>query len=228
VIAELKKDGQVERGWLGVQIQPMTPELAQGFGLDEAKGALVAGVEDKGPAARAGLAAGDVVLAWDGKPVERARDLAQLVAATPVGRSVDVKLWRAGKQQTVTVETGKMAQPLAANPAGQGDRGNAAAKVVAGTGLAVADPTAENRARFGLDKSVEGAIVATVEPDGPAGRSGIRPGDVITRVGDVEVDDATAVVAAVDQARKQGRGAVVMMVARGDNERFVALKLAKA
>jgi serine protease Do len=229
VIAALKKDGKVERGWLGVQMQPLTPELAQGFGLEKASGALIAGVEARSPAARAGLTAGDIITAWNGKAVESSRELARMVADTKPGAMVDVGVWRAGRERTVSVKTGEMAERTAAGPRPAQNAGGAAENgAVPGTGLAVTDATPAVRARYGLAGDTDGAVVIRVEPDGPAARTGIRPGDVITRVGDKKVDDAAGVAAAVAKAREEGRGAVVMMIERGDNERFVALKLDKA
>jgi serine protease Do len=228
VIAALRSDGRVERGWLGVQIQPVTPELAEGFGLGKPRGALVATVEENGPAARGGLKPGDVVLAWGGTEVAQSRDLARLVAATPAGQKVHVKLWRSGKETSALVMTGQM-KDQTAEASNQEDRDvPAGSHVVPGTGLAVTDLTVPRRERLGVPDDVTGAVVAGVEPGSPAERSGIRPGDVIRRVGDTPVASADALVSAVAKERNGGRTAVAMMVVRGNDERFVALRFARA
>jgi serine protease Do len=228
VVAALRNDGKVERGWLGVQIQPVTPELADGFGLGKARGALVSGVEENGPAARAGLKSGDIVLSWGGTEVATSRDLARLVASTPAGRKVEVKLWRSGKERSVSVETGRMKEQLAATPNQEDRNAPTGSLVVAGTGLAVTDLTAQRRERLGVPESVTGALIAGIEPGSPAERSGLRPGDVIRRVGDTSVATAEALIAAVAKERDEGRAAVAMMIVRGNDERFVALRFAKA
>ena len=106
IVDDLRDDGKVERGWLGVRIQPVTPDMAEGFGLEEPQGALVAAVEPGSPAAEAGIKAGDVVLEWDGTAVERVKDLSQLVARTAVDKPAEVRIWRDRAAQTLTVVTG--------------------------------------------------------------------------------------------------------------------------
>ncbi len=220
VIADLRADGKIERGWLGVQIQPVTPDMAEGLGLPAAAGALVASVLADGPAGKAGVAQGDVITKWDGKTVERLRDLPRLVADTPIGKSVTVETIRAGKTRNVTVKTGRMPHPqkvaAAAAPSG----------AVAGTGIAVADLDTASRSRFGLDGKVTGAVVSRIEPGSPAAAKGLRRGDVIQRVATMEIRSAADVVDAIAKARKDGRKTVTLLIDRKGEDRFVAIRFA--
>ena len=228
VIAELREKGQVERGWLGVRIQPVTPELAEGLGLEEPHGALIASVEPGGPADRAGLRAGDVITAWDGKTVERFKDLPRLVALTPAGRETEVTLWRDETETTHSVVTGTMPQDdriAARDPA---PRAPDSGTIVPGTGLKLATLTPELRERFGIRGDIEGVVVLAVADYSAAADQGIRPGDVIGSIALEPVATATEAAARVEALRADGQAVVMLMVQRGGNESFFALRLADA
>ncbi|WP_029009809.1 DegQ family serine endoprotease [Azospirillum halopraeferens] len=223
VIAQLKESGRVERGWLGVRIQEVTPELGQALGLGEARGALLADVTADSPAARAGLRQGDVVLRFDGKPVGEVRDLSRAVAEARPDSTAEVVVSRDGREQALSVRVGAMPgeERVAAAPDGSGD---AATDTVKGLRLAALDRNA--RAGLGLDDGVTGVVVAGLE-DG-AGETTLRPGDVIVRVGDRSVATPADVASTVAEAEKAGRKAVLLLINRRGTESFVALRLSQA
>ena len=225
VIADLRVHGAVERGWLGVQIQPVTQDIAEGLGLAAATGALVASVIAEGPARKAGIAQGDVITKWDGKTVARMRDLPRLVAATGIGETVEVEVMRNGKAKTLSLEAGRMPSPPKMAAA---RTGREAAGTLAGTGIVVADLDAPMRARYGLDGNLEGAVVSHVAPASPAAAVGIRRGDVIQRVATTEIRSAGDAVGAVAKARQDGRRAVTLLIEREGRDRFVAIRFADA
>ena len=224
VIAALKADGKIERGWLGVQIQPVTPDIAESLGMKDAQGALVASVVETGPARDAGLKQGDIITKWDGTAVEKFRDLPRLVAGTKAGKAVELAILREGKAMTLSVTTGLMpvAQKVASLPAKPAKSG------LAGTGITVADIDPAARSRFGLDEAAKGALVRDVENDSPAWARGIRAGDVIERVTYTPVKSAAEAVTAVEQVRKDGRKAVLLTIDRKGEDRIVAIRFADA
>ena len=229
VIADLREDGKVERGWLGVRIQPVTPDIAEGFGLDKSQGALIASVEPDGPAAAAGLEPGDVVLSWDGRTVERFKDLSRLVALTPAGEATEVTVWRDRQAQSFQVVTGSLPQQHAARATIEPEVKPAVGRVtVPGTGLTLANLTPELRARYGVADQVEGVVVIEVADFSPAAEQGIRAGDVIASVALRPVASASEAAAQVAALRESGTEVVTLMVRRQGNESFFALRLADA
>ena len=229
VLADLREDGKVERGWLGVRIQPVTPELAEGLNLDRPRGALIAAVEPGGPADKAGLEPGDVVLSWGDEAIERLKDLPRLVALTPNGERTAVTVWRKDREEAYTVVTGRLPEEeerVAALPAEP--RAPAGVIEVPGTGLAVATLTDELRERFGIGQSVEGVVVVAVADYSAAAEQGIRPGDVIGSIALEPVATAGEAAARVEAVREDGEGVVTVMVYRGGIESFFALRLADA
>lgn len=219
-VQQIIEDGHVTRGWLGVQIQPVTEEIQASLGLEEARGALVSDVSKDSPAAESGLEVTDVILAFDGKQIADTRELVRLVAKTQPDRNVPVSIWREGKERTLEVKIGTLKDPeqeiLASNqPASETGK----------LGLKLAPLDKPSRDRLKLDESIEGALVTGVAPDSPAARQGIRPGDVIMRIGQSRVDSPRALSDAVESAGKNGDESVLALVRRGDSQRFVALKL---
>jgi len=225
VIAALKEDGTIERGWLGVQIQEVTPDIAAGFKLDAPRGALVASVEPGGPAARAGLRPGDIVTEWNGRQVEALKDLPRLVADTPVESGVTVGLWRDGKALSLEVMTGRMPSRQAAVAPQQGESGAASELALTGTGITLADLDDALRARLGLDAQTEGVLVAAVEPGSLAAEQGIRAGDLVTSVALEPVSDTREAMERFRHLREEGDAVVTLGIRRGAFERFVALRL---
>jgi len=215
VVAELRDHGKVDRGWLGVSIQPVTPEIAESMSLGVAKGALISGVMTDGPAAKAGFRQGDVVLAFDGKPIADARELSRVVAATRAGKDVKVDIRRGGKDQVITVSVGKMKDDDKTASAG-GDE-SSPDKVA---GLTLAPLNDQARKRLGVGDDVRGVVVTDVD-----GRSPLRSGDVIVKIDDESVGSPAEVTAKIRNAERSERKAVLLLINRGGNESFVALKL---
>lgn len=223
VIAELREHGHIERGWLGVRIQEVTPELAQAMGLEHPEGALVADVDAAGPA-NGKLKAGDVILAFNGQPVAKLRDLPRLVAAAPVDREAKLEVWRDNHRQTVAIEIGRLGsdEQLAAND----NTGPADASELLGLKLARLDPQA--RAAFGIEADVDGVVVLDVDADSTAADEGLRPGDVIRQVGQTEVRTPAEIDRLVGEAREKNAKSVLMLINRAGDDLFLAMNIAKA
>jgi serine protease Do len=230
IIATLREKGTIDRGWLGVQIQGVTPDMAGALGLDKAEGAIVSAVVPDSPAAKAGLQRGDVILAFDGKPVDRLHDLPRLVAAATIGGKADVTLWRDHAQQTVTVQVAKLTdEAVAANDTGNGnDNGQSAPEsdTVDTLGLSLASLTPDLRQQFGIDDSVDGVVVTSVADGGPAAKRGLQPGDVIEQVGSAPVATPEQVAKLAKAAQADRRNAVLLLVNRQGDELFVAVDVA--
>jgi serine protease Do len=217
VVAQLIEKGSVERGWLGVVIQPVDEDIAQALGLKEARGALVNSVQTGSPAERAGIKPGDVVVQFNGRDIAEPRDLARVVADAGPGRKAEVTLVRDGKTQVVEVELGTMpASEAAAAP-------SETAPAKARLGIAVRPLAPEDREQLGLGPDVSGVLVASVEADSPAAEKGIRPGDIITAIDGRTVTSAEDLREAVEAAVSAGKKAVLLRIVRENQPRFVAV-----
>ncbi len=223
VIAALREHGEVSRGWLGVQIQNVTPEIADAVGLGEPKGAIVSDVLPDSPAAKAGIRRGDIITAFDGKPIAELRDLPRLVAAAPIGGKAGVTVWRDHAEQTVSVEIAKLRDEVAANDKTQAEPG---VQPVESLGLTLAGLTPDLRQQLGIPDNIDGVVVMAVEDRSPAAEQGMRPGDVIRQVGSESVTRPQQVASLAQAARAENRQALLLLVNRGGNELFVALKVA--
>ena len=222
IISELKNSGTVARGWLGVEIQPVTESIAESLGLEGARGALVANVVTDSPASRSGFKVGDVILNMDGEPLDEFKDLPKRVAAARAGSESVFDVYRDGGKHTVEVEIGSM--PGEEDKLAHVDR-DATAKA-AELGLRLASLTSENRERFKVAKGSSGVLVAGVERNSPASKAGIRPGSVINMVGQKPVESPDDVVERVRLAAEQKQSAVLLRVEYRGQNRFVAVKLA--
>jgi serine protease Do len=213
IVPQLKDKGHVIRGWLGVMIQKVTPDIAESLGLDDTKGALVADVVKDGPAEASGLKQGDVIVEFDGKPVVDSAELPLLVARTGVGKSVRLKVIRDKGAQEFSVKIGELKDEDVAAASGSSSED---------LGLAVQTLTPELGENLGLDKALKGVVVTQVEPGGPAAEAGLRRGDVILEVNRKPVKNAAAYQKAVHET---GKGkSLLFLVRRGDNTIFLALK----
>lgn len=229
IITDLQKYGKTRRGWLGVRIQSVSDDLAENLGLKDQHGALVAQVSPGGPAAKAGIKPGDVITRFDGKDVSEMRRLPRIVAETAINKSVDVDLWRDGKQVALKATVGELSddddnqQPQAAEkPAPKQENGQVNVGVL---GLSVSPITQALRDRFDLPADVKGVIVTDLNPNGPAAEKGIRQGDVIAEVSREPVKTPTEFQAKIDAARKDGRKTVLLLVQGDAGLRWVALRL---
>ncbi len=232
VIESLKEDGRVKRGWLGVRIQTVTDEIAESMGLDEASGALVASVTSGGPAEQAQIEPGDVVLEFDGKKIDRMRGLPRIVAETPIGKEVDVLIWRRGEEQTVQVELGELPEDdqLAALSQEEGDGfgdGASGASSIDPLGVTVATITDEMRERFEIPGEAKGVVITEVAEGSTASDENLRPGDVIVEVGQEEVNSPPEVAAKVSEALDSDKKSVLVLIDRGGDLRFVALRFSE-
>ena len=226
VVAQLESHGRVARGYLGVQIQNMTPEIAASLGAHESKGAIVASIVGGGPASKAGIQPGDVVLAINGKSVEDARDLTRRVAALPAGIKAAFTVARAGTQKTITATIGARQEERVASLEGPAKNSSALATTGEAMGLGLTSVTAEVRRNYNLDDHVNGVLVTRVDPDSDAADKGIQPGDVVISVGNKSVHTPQDIKAQIAGAQASGRKSVLMLVDGNNGQRFVALKIA--
>jgi serine protease Do len=212
VAPQLQEKGHVTRGWFGVSIQEMTPELAKSFGLKDNKGALVAQVLPGSPAEKAEIEQGDVIVEFDGKAISESKDLPQIVASTPVGKSVNVKLLRNGKTLDRSVKVSEMTENNVAVT------NNAPAHKT--LGITVQNLTPEMARSLRL-KTDTGVVVTGVEPGSPAANAGIQTGDVIREVNRKTVKDVNDLRQTVEQAKDQNN--ILLLVQRGQNNLFAAV-----
>lgn len=229
VIESLKADGRVKRGWLGVRIQAVTEEIAESLGLDDSVGALVASVTPAGPAEQAQIQPGDVILEFDHKPIDRMRGLPRIVAETPIGKEVDVVVWRRGERTTFGVTLGELPEEeeLAALTE-EGAEVPATSAAIDALGVTVATITEELRARFELPEGAQGVVIVEVAEGSAAAKESLRPGDVIVEVGQEEVSSPPEVAAKVGQAQQDAKKSVLLLIDRSGDLRFVALRFAPA
>ena len=228
VVDQLREYGHARRGWLGVRIQQVTPDIAESLGLHEPGGAMVAGVNDGGPADQAKLRNGDIILKLNGQDVKEMRNLPRMVAETPIGQEVPVTLWRDGKQVTVQAKVGELPddqQLAAATPGPSGKGGQTNQTEIAGLGLQVAPITPDTKDKFQLNDDQKGVVITDVAPNGPAADRGLKPGDVIVEVQQEPVSTPDEVQQRVDSVRKQSRRSVLMLIQGQDGLRWVPLGL---
>ena len=219
VIAQLKEHGKVTRGWIGVQIQTVTPDIADSLGLKKAEGALVAEPQANSPAAKAGIKAGDVITQVDGNPVKDSRDLAKRIGSMAPGTKVNLTLLHSGEEKSLSLTLGQLPNQKEANNSSEdNNNGNASAAIdKLGLTLAPADRVQ------GAGK--RGVVVTGVDSSGVAAEHGFSTGDVILEVGGKEVSTPGDVRNAIGAARHEGRKNVLVRVKSGDNTRFVALPI---
>ncbi|CAA9252108.1 MAG: HtrA protease/chaperone protein [uncultured Acetobacteraceae bacterium] len=224
IVAQLQDGGKVRRGWLGVNIQNLTDEIAESLGLPNgSRGALVARVQEDGPAAKGGVRNGDVVLRFNNQDVREMRNLPRIVAETPVGREVPVVVWRDGKEQTVQVTVGELPaepQQAAATPGPQ-----QRPTELSGLGLRVAPLSSETRERFSLKSDQRGVVIVEVAPNSPAAERELRPGDVVVEVQQERVNSPEELQRRLAQLRQQNRATVLLLVESQQGQRFVPLRL---
>ncbi|MEX6505603.1 Do family serine endopeptidase [Jiella sp. M17.18] len=218
VIQSLKQNGSVERGWLGVQIAPVTSDIAEAVGLSEAKGAIVTLPDNETPASKAGIETGDVITAVNGDTVADPRELARKVADYRPGTTVDVTVWRNNQAKQIKVTLGNLSKL------------DEAASVTSdkGTGAPVS-PSSLSGYGITVTPSDDGAgvVITDVDPDSAAADKGMRPGDTIVAVNGKSVASQDDVRQALNAASKAGRKAALFQLKNGDQNRFVALPVAK-
>jgi serine protease Do len=218
VVGQLREHGRVERGWLGVQMQALTPSLAKAVGRPDTKGVIIDAIETNSPAARAQLQQGDIITAFDGSPVTSPEELALAVANAKDGAPAKLTVWRDAREQTVDVVVGRQ-QVAEAAPA-RGESSNTAP-----LGMTLTRLTPELRDRLGLGADAKGVLVAKVAPGGLADESGVRSGDVILRAGNETVTTPSAASTALDAAEREKKAAIPLLVMRNGTTYYIALQL---
>ena len=217
ILDQLRTSGKVTRGWLGVAIQQMTPELAKSFGLDKEHGALVTEVTKNSPAEKAGLQRGDVILSFDGHEIKDMRDLPRLVAATPVNQTVKMQILRDGKTRDIRLVVGKMADegPAKVEKTAEGSTWEK-------FGLVLREIDGGTAQQYGLEPGV-GLVITDVNQDGPAADAGLHSGDIVLEANGKPTNDLNSFQAATEGAAKAG--VLRLLIKRQDNLLYVALKL---
>ena len=217
VLVMLKEKGKVTRGWIGVSIQEVTPEIAKSFGLGEAKGALISSVMEGDPAEKGGIEAGDIIVEFDGKDIEDVNDLPRIVAGTTPCKKAKVKVVRNGKNKTLFVTLGEKKDPSSGDDRG-GENGEDQKKL----GLTVQEITPEIAERLGMEDA-DGVLVSSVDRNGPAQDAGLMRGDVIKEINRTIVKNMDDFSRAVKKAKKDD--IILMLVARGDRVFYTTIKL---
>jgi serine protease Do len=212
LLPQLKEKGRVTRGWLGVIIQKVTSQLAESFGLKGEKGALVSQVIKDGPAEKAGIRQGDIILEFDGKEIKDFGDLSRIVASTPVGKTVSIKIFRNGKIISVKATMAEMEEPTEV----------AKAPSRKPLGITVQDITPEIARSLGLEGTT-GVVVTVVESGSPAAKAGIRRGDVIHRVNRKPIEDAEDFKRAIEAAKDKEN--ILLLIRREGSNLFVVVTL---
>ena len=225
VTKQLVEFGTTRRGWLGVFIQEVTSDIAETLGLEGSGGALVSSVNENSPADIAGLEPGDVILSFDGKKIERMRDLPRIVAETDIGATVVVEIFRGGRLSTVEVTLGELEKAELVGLVGEQPEGDA--QTLDRLGFTVDDLDGELAAELGLDDTLTGVVVTEVAADSPAMEKGVEPGDIIRRFGQRRVDSAADLAASVAETLDAGRSGVLLLIERDGRERFVQIGFAE-
>jgi serine protease Do len=226
VIEQLREFKEVRRGWLGVRIQQVTEDIAESLGIKPVRGALVAGIDDKGPAKPAGIEPGDVIVKFDGKDIKEMRDLPKIVGDTPIGKDVPVIVIRKGKEETKTVRLGRLEdvpqQASVKTDAPVEDK----SVVQKALGLSLSNMSDELRKKHKIKEAVKGVVITAVDANSAAAEKRLNVGDVIVKVTDEEVATAADVQKRIDQLKKDGKKTALLLVANTEGDvRFVALTL---
>ncbi|WP_374307113.1 Do family serine endopeptidase [Methylocella sp.] len=230
VVEQLRNFGETRRGWLGVRIQNIDDTVAESLNLGAARGALVAGADDKGPAKAAGLKAGDVIVKFDGVEIKESHDLPKIVAATPVGKDVEIVILRNGEEMAKTVKLGRL-EDNERKPASLSAKRSDDAKPPAGDsvlkalGMEFSSLTEGARRKFSIRPSVSSGVVVTdVDPQSGAAEKRILPGEVVVEINQSPVKDPSDVGKRIDDLKHEGKKSALLLVANGQGEmRFVAL-----
>jgi serine protease Do len=227
VIDQLREFKEVRRGWLGVRIQQVSDEIAESLSVKPARGALVAGIDEKGPAKPAGIEPGDVIVRFDGKDVKEMRDLPKIVADTPVGKDVEVVVVRKGKEEKMSVKLGRLEDEKQAALNNKQDATPDAKPVVKkALGLDLANLTDELRKKHNIKDKVKGVLITGVDANSPAAEKRLAPGMVIAEVQQQPVTNAAELQQRIEKLKKDGKKAAVLLVVTPDGDpSFVALSL---
>ena len=222
VVKQLREFGETRRGWLGVRIQNLNVEVAEALGLNNTMGALVTDVPD-GPAQKAGIRSGDVILEFDGKKIEDSSALVKVVGDSPVGKKVEVLVWRDNAEKKIKVLLGRLETVQIT----EGKSEDVDPKILYFAGMGMAGMTQELRQRLDISKAVSGVVVVEIKDDSAAKSRGILPGDVIQKIDQIDVTSPLSVIKMVNEAKEKGKTSVLLLVKRGTEGRFVAIPVNK-
>ena len=225
VTDQLKQYGRTKRGWLGVLIQEISDEIAESLGMQVAKGALVSSATEGGPAEKAGVKTGDVIIKFNDTEIKNMKELPKVVAGTPVGKSVPLVILRNGKKLTLNVTLGELELAEKENLIGQTSKKNVKSKEYDKLGFTAEELSDQNKSKFKLNDIKSGVVITTVEDNSSAQLAGLNPGMVIIRVGQIEVNSINVIDDAIKNAIKQKRKALLLLVKVKNGTRFVALEL---
>ncbi len=227
VISQLKESGEVERAWIGVQIQPLDDELAESFGRENDKGALVASVVSGKPADKAGIQAGDIILSFDGQEIEEMRDLPRVVAQSDVGKKSKVVVWRNGAKKTLTIVTDRFPDDdsIAGLSSGGSSESDDEAVKENAFGASLASLNSDLRSRFNISEDVDGVLIVDVAVDGLAAKNNLRKGDVLTSVNNKKVSSPKDVIDQLENAQDKGKQNIPVLLQRNNNSQFIPFNL---
>lgn len=228
VVDQLREFGETRRGWLGVRIQSVDEATAEALGLGAPRGALVAGIDDKGPAKPAGLETGDVVVKFDGKEVKDSRDLPRIVAGTPVGKDVPITVIRKGKELVKTVKLGRLedGEKVQSASAARPNAEPAKPAVTSALGLEFSPQTEELKKRYSIKDGTKGVVITKVEPNSNAADKRILVGELVVEVGQEPVNSPEEVTKRLEALKKEGKKSVLLLVSNAQGEvRFVAVSM---
>ena len=228
VVAQLRNFGHARRGWLGVKIQQVTPDIAESLGLKDASGALVAGVESAGPAEKAKIRNGDIILKFNNQDVKEMKNLPRIVAETDINKEVPVTVWRDGKEVSLDVQVGELPedQQATATTDKPADKPAQTATVeLSGLGVSLSPITPEARDKFQLSQDQKGVVITDVTQGTPAADRGLKAGDVIVAVPQEDVSTPADVKDRVEKVRTAGKLSVLMLVQSSDGLRWVPLSV---
>jgi serine protease Do len=222
----LRQFGETRRGWLGVKIQQVTDEIAESLSIRPPRGALIAGVEEKGPAMPAGIETGDVIVKFDGRDIKEMRDLPRIVADTPVGKDVEVVIIRKGAEITKTVKLGRLEDDKPTPASARKDVPDDKSVVKKTLGLELSNITDELRRRYKIKESTKGVVITSIDPGSVAADRRLNPGDVIIEVMYEPVSSPDDVQKRLEKLKTEGKPSALLLVvnARGDTQ-FVVLPL---
>jgi len=225
VTDQLKQYGRTKRGWLGVLIQEISQEIADSLGMKSAKGALVSSATEGGPAEKAGVKTGDVILKFNDIEIGSMKELPKVVAGTPVGKSVPLVILRNGKEIVLNVTLGELELAEKENLIGKSNSSSGKTKEYDKLGFIAEELNSKNKSKFNLKNIDNGVVITSVKDDSPAQTAGLVPGMVIVRVGQVEVNSLDVIDQSLQNAIKQKRKALLFLVKVENGTRFVAIEL---
>ena len=225
VIDQLLKYGETRRGWLGVRIQKVDEAIAESLGLGKPRGALIAGVDEKGPSKSAGIRTGDVIVKFDGVDVQTMSDLPRLVANSPVGKTVDVVVMRKGKEESLRVTLGRLPENTAKKASLKTPEKEKAPSIVRkALGMEFSALSDDLRRQFKIKPGVKGVVITKVEPNSDAAEKQLRPGDTIVEINQQRMTTPSDVTQKLEDVKKAGRKSALLLVSNGEgNVRFVAV-----